>query len=122
MKPSAIAVDFGASDPEDFEEVPYPANHNHWSTVNREEELPLHYMSEEKARRRVKATTTSSAGGPEEYEVTSEKERYPDYYDDESKYNKVRPHTQRIGSGRMPQAPFPPPTSIVRPYHTPSAS
>ncbi len=81
----AIAVDFG-TDPEfEFEEVQYP---NHWSSSNREEELPLHYMSEEKARRRVKAGPAT-----EEYEHI-EKEHYAggQYYDDSGKdvYSKAK--------------------------------
>lgn len=107
---SAVAVDFGTADPDapfEFEEVPYPPNH--WSTSNREEELPLHYMSEEKARRRVKPVTT-----PDDYEYT-EKEEYGDYYDDQGKdiYSKARPVSARLGSGRLPQPPLPPPTSLV---------
>ncbi|KAF8902816.1 hypothetical protein CPB84DRAFT_836063 [Gymnopilus junonius] len=65
MKPSAVAVDFGTSDPDDFEQIPYPHSSsnitnptpitaNTWTSIDRDEELPLHYMSEEKARRRVK--------------------------------------------------------------------
>ncbi len=104
----AIAVDFG-TDPEfEFEEVQYP---NHWSSSNREEELPLHYMSEEKARRRVKAGPAT-----EEYEHI-EKEHYAggQYYDDSGKdvYSKAKPTSARIGSGRLPQPPPPPPTSLV---------
>jgi len=52
---SSSAFKFGTSDPDapfEFEDIPYPSQH--WSAVSREEELPLHYMSEEKARRRVK--------------------------------------------------------------------
>ncbi|PPQ91354.1 hypothetical protein CVT25_004121 [Psilocybe cyanescens] len=113
MKPGAVAVDFGTNDPDpafDFEQVPYP--NNHWTSINREEDLPLHYMSEEKARRRVvKGPLGAASGG--EYEYT-EKERYVDYYDDESKdvYNKPRPSSARLGSGRLPQPPLPPPTSL----------
>ncbi|KJA15827.1 glycosyltransferase family 39 protein [Hypholoma sublateritium FD-334 SS-4] len=76
-KSPAIAVDFG-TDPEfEFEEVQYS---NHFWSPNREE-LPLHYMSEEKARRRVKAGPTI-----EEYEHI-EIEHYTgrEYYDDSGK-------------------------------------
>ncbi|KAF8889886.1 glycosyltransferase family 39 protein [Infundibulicybe gibba] len=111
MKPSAVAVDFGA-DPEprsssEFEEIPYPSNH--WVPPQQEEELPLHYMSEEKARRRV-------VRGPSGNEDLFEKHQYPphNYDDDEGKdvYNKIRPVKPFVGSGRPRQAPPPPPTSI----------
>ncbi|TFK36464.1 glycosyltransferase family 39 protein [Crucibulum laeve] len=114
MKPSAVAIDFGAPDIDspprssfEFEEVPYPPEHsNHWASARQEEELPLHYMSEEKARRRVRGP------GPGAYEL-SEKDHYEDY-DDEGKdvYSKARPTKARVGSGRLPQHPLPPPTSI----------
>ncbi|KAF8147568.1 dolichyl-phosphate-mannose-protein mannosyltransferase [Crassisporium funariophilum] len=68
-------------------------------------------MSEDKARRRVKPSTGAGLG---EYEHV-EKEHYGDYYDDEGKdvYNKVRPNKSRVGSGRLPQPPLPPPTSVT---------
>ncbi|CAA7271132.1 unnamed protein product [Cyclocybe aegerita] len=116
MKPSAVAVDFGSTDPDsDFEQVPYPSNYpsNHHNHYSREEELPLHYMSEEKARRRVKVP--AAPAGISGYEPHSEvKGHYGEYYDDEGKdvYNKVRQPTARIGSGRLPQPPQPPPTSL----------
>ncbi|KAH9484580.1 Dolichyl-phosphate-mannose--protein mannosyltransferase 2 [Psilocybe cubensis] len=113
MKPGAVAVDFGTNDPDpafDFEQVPYP-NSNNWTSIDREEDLPLHYMSEEKARRRVVKGPGAPSGGEYEY---NEKERYVDYYEDESKdiYNKPRASSARIGSGRLPQPPLPPPTSL----------
>jgi len=120
MKPPAeVAVDFGTTDPDasfDFEHVPYPTNHHHhWSLSNREEELPLHYMSEEKARRRVVKGPTGPAGMGGEDHAHSQKEHYGDYYDDQGKdvYNKIRPGNARLGSGRLPQRPLPPPTSLV---------
>ncbi|KAF8800036.1 dolichyl-phosphate-mannose-protein mannosyltransferase [Phlegmacium glaucopus] len=59
----------------------------------------------------VKASTGSVLG---EYDQ-QEKERYGDYYDDEGKdvYNKMRPKSARLGSGRLPQLPLPPPTSVT---------
>jgi len=113
MRPSAVAVDIGGSDtdaPFEFEQVPYPSDH--WAPSTREEELPLHYMSEEKARRRVKAPVDVGLG---EYQPT-EKETYEGYYDDEGKdfYSKPRPAFARVGSGRVPQPHLPPPTSLVR--------
>ena len=101
------AFNLGTSDPAEPEDTPYSSHH--WTSVNREEELPLHYMSEEKARRRIKAPT-----GSVQYDQQG-KERYGDYYDDQGKdvYSKLRPKSSRIGSGRLPQPPSPPPTSVV---------
>lgn len=111
MKPSAIAVDFGtnAPDPPSQFEAHYPPND--WTSIDRDEDLPLHYMSEEKARRRVKGPSGTAPG---EYEY-AEKSRYTDYYDDEGKdvYNKPRAHAAHMGGGRPPQPPLPPPTSLV---------
>jgi dolichyl-phosphate-mannose-protein mannosyltransferase len=118
MKPSAaVAVDFATTDPDapfDFEHVPYPSNHQHWSLPNREQELPLHYMSEEKARRRVVRAYAGPAGMGGEHDVHAT-EHYGDYYDDQGKdvYNKVRSGNVRLGSGRPPHRPLPPPTSLV---------
>jgi dolichyl-phosphate-mannose-protein mannosyltransferase len=109
MRPTgAVAVDFGPSDhdspprtSDDFEQVPYPTSH--WS--HREEELPLFSVGEEKARRRVpKSAATPFASDPGR-----------DLYDDEGKdvYNKPRSFKAYHSSGRPPQPPLPPPTSIV---------
>ncbi|RDB23014.1 Dolichyl-phosphate-mannose--protein mannosyltransferase 2 [Hypsizygus marmoreus] len=114
MRPSAVAVDFGTADSDtprtssDFEEISYPSNY--WSSSHQEEELPLHYMSEEKARRRT------GRGGPEGagiYDHLGEKSPQQEY-DDEGKdvYSKIRPAKNRVGSGRLPQPPAPPPTTI----------
>jgi hypothetical protein len=105
---SSTAFNLGTSDPDapfEIEHNPYPSHH--WTSVNRDEELPLHYMSEEKARRRLKASTTSI--------LEQEKEQYGDYYDDEGKdvYRKLHPKSSRLSSGRLPQPPSPPPTSVV---------
>ena len=111
MKPPAeVAVDFGATDPDgsfDFEHVPYPEDHHHhhhWSLSNREEELPLHYMSEEKARRRMVKVPVGPAGMGGEDHAHSHKEHYGDYYDDQGKdaYNKIHPGNAHLGSGRLP--------------------
>jgi hypothetical protein len=103
---SSSAFNLGTNDPDvpfEFEHNPYP-NHR-----NREEGLPLHYMSEDKTRRRVKASTVSV------YDQQDKEPYYGDYYDDEGKdvYNKLRPKSSRLSSGRLPQPPLPPPTSVV---------
>lgn len=105
MKPAAIAVDIGDTDsPTQYEPIPYPSANYHWS----EQQLPLHYMSEETARRRIKISGGAALGSP------LPKESY-EHYDDESKdvYSKFRPPSARIASGRLPQPHQPPPTSIV---------
>lgn len=117
MRPSAVAVDFGVADSEtprtssEFEEIPYPPNH--WAASRQEEELPLHYMSEEKARRRTGRGGHEGAGI---YDTPGTKEQHQDEYNDEGKdvYNKIRPVKNRVGSGRMPPPPAPPATTIVR--------
>lgn len=116
MKPSAVAVDIGSSEPD----LP-PEYHDHlpssYTTTNRwaepSHQLPLHYMAEDTARRRVRAPMSAGMS----YEPDTPKEHYGDMYNDEGKdvYNKVRTPVARIGSGRMPQVHQPPPTSIVRP-------
>lgn len=110
MSSSSAYLDLGTSDPDapsEFEHNPYPSNH--WSSVNREEGLPLHYMSEDKTRRRVKAVAVSL------YDQQEKEHHYGDYYDDEGKdvYSKLRPKSSRLSSGRLPQLPLPPPTSVV---------
>ncbi|KAF8902825.1 dolichyl-phosphate-mannose-protein mannosyltransferase [Gymnopilus junonius] len=76
-------------------------------------------MSDEKARRRVKnpPAVPGPVDGAGEYEYVSSEEKERDYYeyDDQGKdvYSKPRPlHTARLGSGRPPQPPLPPPTSL----------
>ncbi|KAK7032963.1 glycosyltransferase family 39 protein [Favolaschia claudopus] len=111
MRPTgAVAVDFGSSDrdsprtSDDFEQVPYPSSHSHWSTTH-EEELPLYSLGEDKARRRVPKT---SSAGPFATDISR------DLYDDEGKdvYNKPRSFKAYQSSGRPRQPPLPPPTSI----------
>jgi hypothetical protein len=104
---SAFNINLGTSDPDapfEFEHNPYPR-----SSANREEGLPLHYMSEDKTRRRVKAMTVSM------YDQQEKEHNYGEYYDDEGKdvYSKLRPKSSRLSSGRLPQLPLPPPTSVV---------
>lgn len=128
MKPSQVALDLGPpfdDDPrssDDFEEIPHPASQNaYWSqpstTRARDEELPLHYMSEEKARRRVTRGPGGNGGGGFAGQV-SEKSLDYDAYDDEGKdvYSKMKAsNLGPISSGRPRRPPPPPPTTIVRP-------
>ena len=109
MQSPAVAIDFGTTDSDtysrtssEFEEVPYPSYTT--SAFHREEELPLHYMSEETARRR---TVKTGMDGPPPYE-----EKKPlDSWDDDGK--KLRPVNNRVGSGRLPQPLPPPATNLV---------
>ena len=112
MKPPAITVDFDSDTPRsssDFEEISYPSSYN-WSAPHNEEELPLHYMSEEKARRRV----VRGPGAPGVFGANEGVGHGA--YDDEGKdvYSKPRHIQNRLGSGRLPQPLAPPPTTIVR--------
>jgi len=122
MKPAAVALDFGDSEgspprtSSDFEEISYPYRHQqvhqqaYPSSAREDTELPLHYMTEDTARRRVPRIPT----------VVDEKESparpFDQYDDDEGKdvYNKLRPPVNRIGSGKLRYAPPPPPTTMVR--------
>jgi hypothetical protein len=86
----------------DFEEVNYPHN---WSSSH--EELPLHYMNEDKARRRIPIGSSAQVG----YDDSSE----PMEYDGEGKdvYTKMKHRHAGIGGGRPRRLPPPPPTSLV---------
>jgi dolichyl-phosphate-mannose-protein mannosyltransferase len=116
MRPPAITVDFGAPDSDtrsssEFEEISYPPNYD-WPASHHEDELPLHYMTEEKARRRVvRGPGTAGTFGP-----ANDGFGPGGYADDEGKdvYNKPRHVQNRLGSGRPPQPLAPPPTTIVR--------
>jgi dolichyl-phosphate-mannose-protein mannosyltransferase len=107
MKPAAIAVDIGSDTdfPNHYEPIPYPTANYRWTEQH--QQLPLHYMSEETARRRVKVSGGVAVGSPLPNE-------YGDY-DDETKdaYHKPRPPSAHVASGRLPQPHLPPPTSIV---------
>ncbi|KAK2466632.1 hypothetical protein APHAL10511_000890 [Amanita phalloides] len=125
MKPLTVAVDIDDDDEHasDFEHVSYPPNHAqaHHRRTDDSYQLPLHYhMSAASttanedfaARRRLKAPLHDAG-----YVHVGEKETLEDplYYDDEGKdvYSKLhRPRTGRLGSGRLPQRPPPPPTSL----------
>ena len=125
-----------ASSFSDFEDVSYPPSYLSTHAAQRDQprshhhtddthQLPLHhtYMSAASttanediaARRRLKPPSQVSG-----YTYVGEKEESLDdplYYDDEGKdvYSKLqRPRVGRMGSGRLPQRPPPPPTSMVR--------
>lgn len=106
---SAVAIDI-ESDPylpaSEYEQVSHQNTNYHWSEQH--QELPLHYMSEETARRRLKPSVGEPYGSP------VQKESFEDY-DDESKdvYNKAKLISTRVSSGRPPQRPLSPPTSPV---------
>ncbi|KAI0819094.1 glycosyltransferase family 39 protein [Irpex lacteus] len=117
--PDSISLDFGTPEvsprtSSDFEEIPYPqytqASHQHqtgWAAQpRREEELPLHYMNEETARRRVHASR-----GPASTGFYDEKQ---DQYDDDGKdvYAKIKASRIPVSSGRPRRPPAPPATSI----------
>ena len=116
----SISLNFGTPEisprtSSEFEEVHYPtastaAHGSAWSAHPREkEELPLHYMSEETARRRVRVTP----GGNGVYDSHV---GVHDEYDDEGKdvYAKMRSSKVPVSSGRPRRPPPPPPTTIVR--------
>lgn len=123
-----ISLNFGTPDisprtSSDFEEVSYPHiattqhSHNAWPAAppHYEEELPLHYMSEETARRRVhRAPAAGNGVYPSHIEGADE-------YDDEGKdvYAKMRASKMPMSSGRPRRPPPPPATTIVR---TPQSS
>ena len=135
MKRSDFALNFGTPPDSprtssEFEEVGYPhsnpdsnsPDHSYsWTSVpRREEELPLHYMSEDVARRRV--VRPQGVSGPNEPSEKREGE-YLDY-DDGGKdvYSKMRTARGPTGSGRIHRAHVPPPTTIVRSTSLPSFS
>ncbi|KAI1788358.1 glycosyltransferase family 39 protein [Ganoderma leucocontextum] len=110
----------GARSDSDFEEIPHPASHDGYWTQHppahappREEELPLHYMNQENARRRV--TRGPGGDGESGFSQLSEKEGL-DYYsnDDEGKdvYSKMKTAKGPISSGRPRRPPPPPPTTV----------
>lgn len=110
MRPPQVALNLGTppgSPPRtssEFEEVPYPSSH--WSSSQPEEELPLHYMTEETARRRVKGPPAGN--GADDMKVEP-------MYSDEGKdvYSKMKPLKGPTLGGRL-QRPAPAPaTSLV---------
>ncbi|KAG9226494.1 hypothetical protein CCMSSC00406_0005839 [Pleurotus cornucopiae] len=106
MRPSAFSVDFGSQqDPT----IPSSFDDHHWKTHRQDDELPLHYMTEEKARRRVPK-------GPSAVDSYAPQEKANGHYDDDEGkdvYHKQKSlANQRVGSGRLRQPPPPPPTSM----------
>jgi dolichyl-phosphate-mannose-protein mannosyltransferase len=119
----SISLNFGTPEvsprtSSEFEEIHYPhynttttaAHGSGWPVPPREqEELPLHYMGEETARRRVRVTP----GGNGVYDTHAEAQ---EEYDDEGKdvYTKMRASKVPVSSGRPRRPPPPPATTIVR--------
>lgn len=114
MKPPQVAIDFGSpSDShsvssDEFEQVSYPPDH--YLVQQQTQDLPLHYMTEETARRRV-----VRGGEP----LLGHDGGVAELYDDEGKdvYSKSRSGKGRVSSGRQRQPPPPPPTTVVRLFH-----
>lgn len=117
----SISLNFGTPEvsprtSSDFEEIHYPHYASTATTTTtttaahgarREEDLPLHYMGEETARRRVRATP----GGNGVYDSHAEGK---DEYDDDNVYAKMRAAKVPVSSGRPRRPPPPPATTIVR--------
>lgn len=121
-KSSEVALELGTPPDsplrtsEEFEQVPYPTNtsstEGHWGPPRNlvEEELPLHYMNEDKAaRRRVRPNMgVLHESGSRKYEAE---------YDDEKElyHDKLRPvHIPRIGRSMHRNLP---PTNLVSIIH-----
>ncbi|EPS95451.1 hypothetical protein FOMPIDRAFT_71065 [Fomitopsis schrenkii] len=119
MRPSQVVIHVGTPPEQsprsssDFEEISYPIQQSpSWARSAREEELPLHYMSEETARRRVLRGPSGNGTQPEPSKAVSEKEY--EIYDDEGKdvYAKMKDMRSPLGSGRLRRPPPPPPTTV----------
>lgn len=117
-KPTEIALELGTPPgsrrtSEEFEQVSYPANSTFndtlWGPSHRhviEEELPLHYMNDERARRRVKGGAGSSReDGEQQYEA--------EYDEKASFHDKARVVSIPRIARNMRRNP-PPPTNLVR--------
>jgi dolichyl-phosphate-mannose-protein mannosyltransferase len=116
---AGLALDLGTppaspNSSDEFEQVSYPT---HWAS--HDEHLPLHYMSEDKARRRVLRGPT---GGPM---PPGGQQNIYDVDDDQGKdvYAKLKAaRGYMVGSGRITRPPPPPPASLVSahiPVHPP---
>ena len=119
MKPSEIAITVDSLPPSptssDYEKIDYPgypSSHTatDWAARRREEELPLHYMTEETARRRV----ARGHGHPTAEDTYADEKNWQ--ADDQGKdvYAKASSSIRYGAGGRVRRAPPPPPTSIVR--------
>lgn len=109
MRPSQLALNLGTPPgsptrtSSDFEEVSYPSSH--WSSHN-EEELPMHYLSEDTARRRGKGAAAGNS--------VDEAKAEPDYNDEgKDVYNKIRVVRGPTLGGRPQKPPSPPASSLV---------
>ncbi|KAI5124556.1 hypothetical protein M0805_003078 [Coniferiporia weirii] len=109
MRPPQVALNLGTPPgsptrtSSEFEEIAYPSSH--WS--QQEEELPLHYMTEETARRRVRA----GVGPGSDADDTK-----PEYgYGDEGKdvYTKMKQMKGPTLGGRLQKPPPPPATNLT---------
>ncbi|KZT23996.1 glycosyltransferase family 39 protein [Neolentinus lepideus HHB14362 ss-1] len=107
-RPSQVAIPVGDLREEDslsdFEEVPYPTHTTNSWTVN-QEELPLHYMTEEKARRRVPKAPAGNGLHDDKAEA----------FDDGGRdaYNKIGSVKGNMGGGRLRRPPPPPPATFT---------
>lgn len=116
MKPHqiAITVDSPPTTPprtsSDFEEINYPSHSSaSWSASRRDEELPLHYMTEDTAARR-RVPRGPGAAVDAGYAQQNNWE-----YDDEGKDVYAKAGPAKFSSGRVARrAPPPPPTTFVR--------
>lgn len=114
MKPAQVTVNVGTppGSPErtssEFEEVNYPPPD--WASTPHHDELPLHYMTEDKARRRV----AKGPGGREVGRGAGEWDSDEKYSDDgKGMYSKSKMLNPSLGTGRQRQVHQPPPTTIV---------
>ncbi|KIJ44250.1 glycosyltransferase family 39 protein [Sphaerobolus stellatus SS14] len=120
-KPADIALDLGTPPgsgrtSEEYEQVAYPAhstaNESFWGPPRQqaaEEELPLHYMNDERARRRVKpGAPTSRENGDQQYEEA--------YHDEKGLLgDKARPvHIPRVSKNIRRNPPATNPTEFIQ--------
>lgn len=107
MVPPAVAIDLGTGEPDTRAShfgTSHPSNYRTSSQLG--EDLPLHYMSEESARRRT-VRTAADARSP-----YREKGPLENWDDDCKKLRSIKSH---VGSGRIPQ-PHPPPATNLKEF------
>jgi dolichyl-phosphate-mannose-protein mannosyltransferase len=127
LRPAQVALDLGtppgsARTSSDFEEINYPPTQRTKAPTPpsdyRQEELPLHYMTEDSARRRVVRTNAGAgASNGHSYDYGSVPEKGSAYDDDGGKdvYAKMNVNKAGgMGGGRIRRPPPPPATSMVR--------